>query len=78
MTDLLILKHDLGPVPRVSCDCAIKESANWILVAVHSINHQAVQKLVCCPDRLSLAYSQPRGLNSPGSYSDKSCPPRHI
>jgi hypothetical protein len=50
--NLLILKHDLSSVPGVSCYRTIKKCTDRVFITVYCINHQAVEKLICCSDGL--------------------------
>lgn len=52
VADFLILEHELGPVPCISCYGAVHSCPAWIVVSIYSVDHQAVQEFIHGPDRL--------------------------
>lgn len=42
VANFLILQHELGPVPCISCYRAVHCCPAWIVVATYSIDHQPV------------------------------------
>lgn len=53
VADFLILQHELGSVPRISCYGAVYSCSSGVVVALYSIDHETIQKLIYGSDWLS-------------------------